>query len=203
MGPPPAVAAARLMAARKTLTDDAIAAIRQRSREGVSDARIAAEFKISRSTVAYWRNRAPEPEPRYWTPRSQPGQIRRSRKSMSRKARMALVNRLWRAAEGQVREIEDRLFAREHDGAEAGDTSARERDARMLAVLVKTLRELAALDQANDPAANSNAAGAAQAEPEDDDPVPRDIDEFRRELARRIQTFVGNEHGGTVPGDDQ
>jgi hypothetical protein len=169
----------------------------------VPTAQIAAEFKISRSTVTYWRDRSPARGPRHQPPLQRPARTRRSRKSMSRRARTALVDRLWRTADGQVREIEDRLFARERDGGEAGDTSERECDARLLAVLVKTLRELAALDQANRAAATTNAAGAARAEPEDDDPVPRDIDEFRRELARRIQTFVSNEHGRAVPGDDR
>ena len=104
--------------------------------------------------------------------------------------RRVLVERLWRAAGKQVRAIERRLGDGEQEPPE------RERDARMLAVLVKTLRELAALD----PARNSE---PPPAEPEDDDPVPRDIDEFRRELARRIQAFVGSQGGAGVPDDHQ
>jgi hypothetical protein len=90
-----------------------------------------------------------------------------------------------------VREIEDRMRARA-SGGEAGEPAERERDARMLAVLVKTLRELAALDESH-----KDAARAVQADPTDDDPVPRDIDEFRRELARRIQAFVGSDSAAT------
>lgn len=54
----------------------------------------------------------------------------------------------------------------------------------MLNVLVRTLRDLALFD-----------AGAAPppAKPEDDDPVPKDMDEFRNELARRIRGFIENE----------
>jgi hypothetical protein len=54
----------------------------------------------------------------------------------------------------------------------------RERDVRMLAMLVRTMRDLVGFD-----------AGVAAPEP-DDDPVPDNIDEFRFELARRIQAFV-------------
>ena len=89
--------------------------------------------------------------------------------------RVAIVRRLWRTAEAQVRDIEGRLRQDQQQPDE------RERDARMLAVLVKTLRELSALDEFQ---------GATPTTAGDDDEVPRDIDEFRRELARRIDAFV-------------
>ena len=54
--------------------------------------------------------------------------------------RVALVGRLWRTAEAQVRDIEERLARHQQQPDE------RERDARTLAVLVKTMRELSALD---------------------------------------------------------
>ncbi len=63
------------------------------------------------------------------------------------------------------------------------DGSESERMARTLASLARTLREVALL--------NGRGEGTATDEP-DDDPVPRDIDEFRRELARRIEAFVGS-----------
>jgi hypothetical protein len=93
------------------------------------------------------------------------------------RGRVALVKSIWRAADAQVRDIEDRLAAA---GQEPID---RERDARMLAVLVKTLRELVLIDDAR-------AAAKTQAEPDDDESVPRDIDEFRRELARKIEAVI-------------
>ena len=57
--------------------------------------------------------------------------------------RVALVGRLWRTAEAQVRDIEERLARHQQQPDE------RERDARTLAVLVKTMRELSALDDNN------------------------------------------------------
>lgn len=96
-------------------------------------------------------------------------------------SRSALVARMWRAAERQVEEIEDRL-------AVAGiELAERESNARTLAVVAKTLRELAVVDEAE-----NSRKGKKQAPDDDvdDDPVPRDIDEFRRELARRIHALV-------------
>ena len=60
------------------------------------------------------------------------------------------------------------------------DKSEVERNSRTLSSLARTLREIAALNHPD------------QAPPDeaDDDPVPSDIDEFRRELARRIRGFI-------------
>ena len=91
-------------------------------------------------------------------------------------SREALVARLWRAAERQVSAVERRI-----------DTDKGEdRNAHSLAVLVKTLRELSALDAA------AGRGGAS----EDDDAGPRDIEEFRNELAREIEAFVASRTDG-------
>jgi hypothetical protein len=101
--------------------------------------------------------------------------------------RVSLIARLWRTAERQVRDIEDRIARHQQEPDE------RERDARVLAVLVKTLRELSTLDEAQ---------GDATTTGEDDD-GPRDIDEFRRELARRMDAFVASRTGAGIPGDTE
>ncbi len=100
--------------------------------------------------------------------------------------RVALVKRIWRTAEAQVREIEARLSI---DDAEPDD---RERDARLLATLVKTLRELSTLDERQAPPAPTTTAA-------DDDDI-KDINEFRRDLARRMDEFVRERNGARVPG---
>ena len=89
-------------------------------------------------------------------------------------SRASLVNRLWRAAERQAAEIEARL-------ASFGEDRDRERDARTLAVLARTVRELVAID------ARRRAEEAADREAEDDDAMPRDLDALRDALARRIE----------------
>jgi hypothetical protein len=95
--------------------------------------------------------------------------------------RADVVRRLWIAAEAQVRQLEERLAA----SLEPAD---REREARAMAVLVKTLRDLNELDAARDKRAaqNDDNAGATADMNHDD---PRQIDDFRRELARRIEAI--------------
>ena len=70
------------------------------------------------------------------------------------------------------------------------DRGESERMARTLASLARTLRQVALL--------NAGEEGMA-ANDSDDDPIPRDIDEFRRELARRIEAFVGERADGEIP----
>lgn len=88
--------------------------------------------------------------------------------------RATLIRRIMRAAEMQVAQIGKRLA---EDGVTLGE---RERQTRSLAVLAKTMRELTALE-----------AAGAEAQPAkteaNDDELPRDIDELRRELARRVE----------------
>lgn len=99
--------------------------------------------------------------------------------------RLALVGRIWRSAEQQVDQIEARL-------AQAGYTpDACERDARALAVLVRTLRELSELEKRRPRA-------AAREKPENDDSIPKDVDELRRELARRMQALIDSRTGAGV-----
>jgi hypothetical protein len=100
-------------------------------------------------------------------------------------SRAALVARMWRAAERQVEEIEQRLTATGLQVAE------RESNARTLAIVVKTMRELAAFDE-------KAARGKEAKQDDDDDPVPADIDEFRRELARRMDALVASRTGAGV-----
>ncbi len=93
----------------------------------------------------------------------------------TRTARKVLVQRLIRTTDMQVREIEARLKG------ELGEPDDRERDARIMAVLAKTTRELLTLET----------EGAAKKAPQADDEVPRDVDELRHELARRIDSLRG------------
>jgi len=94
------------------------------------------------------------------------------------RVRASLVDRLWRAADRQVREIEKRLRL---------DTppDERERDARVLATTVKTLRELRALD----------AAQAEQEPARGNEHGPNNLDDFRRELARKMDAVIASRAG--------
>jgi len=91
----------------------------------------------------------------------------------------SLLARLTRIAERAALDIEQRL------ARPAAATPERERDVRMLTLLVQALRGLTAIAPADEAAAKRNA--------QDDDPVPEDMDAFRLELARRIEAFVAAE----------
>lgn len=67
------------------------------------------------------------------------------------------------------------------------DRDEAERTARTLASLARTLREVALINRTEEAAAPDDI---------DDDPVPRDIDEFRRELTRRIRNFIEARRNG-------
>jgi hypothetical protein len=101
-------------------------------------------------------------------------------------SRGALIARMWRTAEKQVGEIEDRLKAAGLELAE------RESNARTLAVVARTLRELSAVDEAE------KARGKEASKDNNDDAPPRNIDELRRSLARKLEAFVGGP-SGVVP----
>jgi hypothetical protein len=104
--------------------------------------------------------------------------------------RAALVARMWRTAERQVEEIEDRLKTAGLELAE------RESNARTLAVVARTLRELAAVDDAK------RAGGKGASKDDNDDAVPRNIDDLRRTLAEKLEAIVAGA-AGSVSGEPQ
>jgi hypothetical protein len=81
----------------------------------------------------------------------------------------------------------DRILADLH-GAHGTEP---ERDARTIASVSRTLKELLRM-RAQSPSG-----------PDDDNTMPADLDEFRRDLARRIEAFIASEEDRTVadPGD--
>ncbi len=84
--------------------------------------------------------------------------------------RAALTARLWRAAELQAAEVEARLVAGPRPVADA------ERDARVLSVLAKTLRELSAIN-----------LNREEQTSDDEDAAPDDIDALREALGERLR----------------
>ena len=157
----------------ETISPETIARMRQQYADGVPVARIRAENGVTKGVLYRWLDGGPS-----GSDQLPPIARRRVFASLTIGRNRSLVTRLWRTARRQVHEIEQRL-------ARAGQPPAeREGDARMLAVLVKTLRELAALDKARADAGKSGTQ--TRIDHEDDDPIPQDIDELRRELARRV-----------------
>jgi hypothetical protein len=150
------------------------AQVRARYAAGDRVADILADAGIGPGTLYYWIDGGPDDGDGSRLPPLPRRHSARVRHARSRPAaRLSLVKRLWRTAEWQVRDIEDRLRANQMPPDE------RERDARLLAVMVKTVRELTALrddNESEDAAANS--------------------DDVRRELARKLDALIAKRSAG-------
>jgi hypothetical protein len=98
----------------------------------------------------------------------------------SKTSRVELIERLWQAAEAQVRAHETRLKGL------AVQEAAAEPQAKALATLARTLKELIDLDAAA-------RAASEEDDPHDADPdgAMADLDSLRTELARRLDGLVG------------
>ena len=90
--------------------------------------------------------------------------------------RAALAARIQEVVESQLATAAQILAA-----VKAENPNEAEQSARTLASISRTVREIAALNQPIEVTPTHEA---------DDDPVPRDIDEFRFELASRIRGFI-------------
>jgi hypothetical protein len=105
------------------------------------------------------------------------------------KARINIAERLTRSIEGHF-DVIDRTLAvlTPANAAEA------ERISRTLAVISHTMQELNA---------TANSAGLKPTDETDDDSVPRDLDVFRNELARRIHALIDAGSGAASGGVGQ
>lgn len=149
-------------------------------------AEIRAEYSVSQFVLYHWLDGGPiingDGE------RMLPPVPRRAPARRKKTDREKLVARLWQAAGAQVRTLENRLKnASEPD----------ERDARTMAVLVKTLHDLNGFD---DDKSKPTRKRGAEPPPEVKDDDPREIDAFRRELARRIAALDAAATGETAGG---
>lgn len=169
--------------------------------EGASMAEIRRQTGLSSATVYYWIDREMGPDgtflfnpvPRRTAPPvgGQPAKARDAKapNPSGKPDRRGLLKRLWRAAERQIDEIETRL-ARAAD-PEAAPRPDSEKDARALAVLARTLRELTALE----------AEARKRRKAKDQDDTVRDLDTFRRELARRLDRLRAGGDGAGPAGE--
>ncbi|HMJ29504.1 MAG TPA: hypothetical protein VK512_12380 [Xanthobacteraceae bacterium] len=155
----------------------------ERSRDmyvnGFTVSRILATCDMALGTLYYWLGGGPREEgsPLY-PPIPRRRQVVGKRRRPLQTSRVSLAARLWRTAEGQVRDIEERL------SRPSGSPVERERDVRMLGILVRTMRDLSLFD----PGAPGEATPV-----EHDDDTPEDIEEFRKKLALRIRCLVDQE----------
>jgi hypothetical protein len=161
-------------------TPDVVAFVRRRYAEGVPIRVIVAESGIKNLNILYRCFAGHYPDGSGINPAPIPQRRQGVRVRHRLGSRAALVSRMWRTAERQVEEIEDRL-------AVAGiELAERESNARTLAIVAKTLRELAAVDD--------KPRGKETAKDDDDEAPPRNIDDLRRALAEKLEAFVA----GTV-----
>ena len=187
----------------KRLSKDDIVAMRREYAEGVPVEQTLAKFKVAKKTFYRWVDGGPKSGPGHLPPLPRRGCGPRRRATvLTPDIRRRLVDRLWRTASRQVREIEDRLAERDRVGGDAGEATEPERDARVLAVLAKTLRELVAIDQTQADAIHDDAAPNEPSR-DDDDAAPNDVDELRRELARRVDILRQRRAAAAGAGGDE
>jgi hypothetical protein len=163
---------------------DSAARARQMYSEGVTTRDIIEATGLSHWTLYHWIEGGPKKDGK---PLLQPLVKRRTvtRRRILKQDRLTLVNRMMRAAERQVGEIEQRLAG---SGQAIGE---RERDARTLALLAKTLQSLTALDALHE-------KDAPKRKTSNDESIPRSIDELRRSVAAKLAAIVAqrNPAGG-------
>jgi hypothetical protein len=177
-----------------TPTPDVVALVRRLYAEGVTVKEIVAQSRIRNLNIIYRCLAGLYPDGSGTKPAPIPQRRQGVRVRHRKGSRAALVTRMWRTAERQVEEIEDRL-------AVAGlEIVERESNARMFAIMARTLRDISAVDEMEK---SSNGKKQPSDDDSDDDSVPRDIDEFREELARRIHALVDSRTGSGGGGASQ
>jgi hypothetical protein len=146
--------------------------------QGFTVARCLAAGNMSHGTFYYWLDGGPRNE--RGEPQLPPIPRRRvvvgKRRKPLASSQVSLAARLTRTAERAAFDIKQRL------AVPSAATPARERDVRMLASLVQSLRSLMALVPAGDDAARRTVENAPEEQ--------RDMDAFREQLARRIHNLI-------------
>jgi hypothetical protein len=164
-----------------------VALARRCYREGMPFTAILAETGLTRTAVHRClagdypdgSGAAPAPIPlRYAGARAS-----RDKTTPPRRGRAAVIERIWQTAERQVDEIDRQLS---DSGLERNE---RDGGVRTLAVVAKTLRDLAVFDDEGK-ARGRGPRGGQTPKDDDDESVPRNIDDLRRALTRKLDAFV-------------
>lgn len=151
---------------------------RQMYAENFTVSRILAACDMSLGTFYYWFSGGPRDEAgaTLYAPIPRRRTVVGRRRKPLEPGRVSLLARLYRTAERQVFDIEQRL------AVPAGPTPERERDVRMLGHLTRMLRDLSVLG------GEGAGEGAAAAEPE-----ARSPEELQESLLRKLDALVARE----------
>jgi hypothetical protein len=180
-----------------TMTDipENAARARQMYSEGATTRDILAETELSHWGLYHWLAGGPKQKNGERLLPELPKRRMVVRRKILKENRVALVNRMMKTAERQVYEIEARLAGSKQAPGE------RERDARTLAVLAKTLQSLTAIDALHEPKAGRRKKQDA-VDDDDEDYLPADIEGIYRELSRKMEAMAA---GGPqrIPGESE
>ncbi|MCS0494194.1 hypothetical protein [Ancylobacter mangrovi] len=141
---------------------------------------VASRLGVSRSTLHRRAKRWGWRRGNAYRPCAPPGQSAGSAPTSPELPRPVLIRRLVTRVENEIAAVE-RLIARA--GLVEGGAAEAERAARTLAILVRSLRELAALEK-DGPARDEDEAGL------------RDADAFRRELGETLERVLAGRAAG-------
>jgi len=164
-------------------SEEKIARARMMYVEGFTVSRILAYCDMSLGTLYYWLDGGPrEANGRALPPIPRRRQVLGKRRRTLKADPVSLAARLWRTCERQARDTENRL--------KSLDGPPDERDIRMLALLVRSLRDLMRLEIAR---------GSTREEADED--ALEDVDALRAELSRRLEAMrlsaLGRREEGT------
>jgi len=108
--------------------------------------------------------------------------------------RVSLIARIMRSSERQVAEIEKRIGTPDDQG---------EKDSRALALLARTVRELTAVDAMNrDLARELEQTKRGSGDDANRNDIPRDVDELRRSLSRKLDALVAEQSAESADGGE-
>jgi hypothetical protein len=171
---------------------ESAARARQMYSEGATTRDIIAETKLSHWGLYHWLAGGPKQKNGERLLPEVPKRRMVVRRKILKENRVALINRMMKTAERQVYEIEARLAGSKQAPGE------RERDARTLAVLAKTLQSLTAIDALHE--RKPMQKKKPPVDDDDEDYLPADIDGVYRELSKKLEAMAAGGSPG-ISGD--
>ena len=155
---------------------------RQMYADGATVAVIKAETGLTGYAVYFWVDGGPRANT---GPTLKPiaRRVLRSR-IVSPNERIAMIGRIMRSCDQQISEIEQRINP---------SPTQLDQDSRRLALISRTLNELTAIDQRNREMKRKATQRNGDKSKNAEQPVPRDTDELRRDLARKLEAIIAEE----------